>query len=223
MKLGVGALGTMGLLVLSSVAFAQTPPARKGFQMDIRTGWSMPMGTAFGGGQGLTPSDTRLWEITSGHVPFIVDIGAKVMPELFVGGYFGLGFGGAGGKTLDACEASHSDCSTVDLHFGVEAQYHILPAGLANPWIGYGLGFESFGLRQSANGISRTTTLTGFEFARFMGGVDFRITRVFGVGPFIDLSMASFSRISDGDNSQSIDQTRTHTWLTFGARFVLFP
>jgi hypothetical protein len=45
MKFGVVALGTVGLLGLSSAAFAQeTPRARTGFQMDIRTGYSIPMG-----------------------------------------------------------------------------------------------------------------------------------------------------------------------------------
>jgi hypothetical protein len=181
----------------------------------------VPLGTAFGGGQGLT--ETKFSDVSSGHVPFILDIGAKVIPELFVGGYFGLGFGGAGGQLSDTCKAGNMDCVTIDFHFGVEAQYHILPAALANPWIGYGLGFESFGVGQSLNGVSRTTTFTGFEFARFMGGVDFRVTRVFGVGPFVDLSMASFTRESDGDNSVSIPQTGTHEWLTLGARFVFFP
>src|SRR6478752_7181846 len=47
MKFGVIALGTMGLLGLSSAALAQaeTPKARTGFQMDIRTGYSVPLGS----------------------------------------------------------------------------------------------------------------------------------------------------------------------------------
>ncbi|HYQ41777.1 MAG TPA: hypothetical protein VER11_07410 [Polyangiaceae bacterium] len=217
MKFGVIALGTMGLLGLSSAALAQaeTPKARTGFQMDIRTGYSVPLGSYQNG--------LKLSDVSSGQVPILLDIGAKVIPELFVGGYFGLSFGGAGGAAKDACNAQSADCVTVGFSFGAEAQYHILPAGLANPWVGYGLGFQSLGLGRSIGGNSTTTTATGFEFARFMGGVDFRVSRVFGVGPFVDFSMASFSSLSVGSASVGIDETATHEWLTLGARFVFFP
>ena len=206
MKFGVITLSTLGILGLSNLALAQTPPERVGFQMDIRTGYSLPMGSFV--------KDVDLSNAVSGQVPFIVDIGGKPIPELFIGGYFGLGIGGAGGQLKDNCP----NCNSVGLHFGAEVQYHILPAGFVNPWIGYGLGFES-----SAVGDSSSIGFGGFEFARFMGGADFRINRVFGVGPFVDLSMATYSTVSDGDTSVSIPETATHEWLTLGVRFVFFP
>jgi hypothetical protein len=215
MKFGVVALGAVGLLGLSSVALAQTPRPRTGFQMDIRTGYSVPMGSAYGG--------KKLSDISSGQVPFILDIGAKVIPELFVGGYFGLAFGGAGGAEKTNCNRLNADCVSVGIHLGVEAQYHILPAGAVNPWLGYGLGFESFGEGRTVNGVSTSLGLGGFQFARFMGGVDFRVTRVFGVGPFVDLAMASYGTSNDGSVSVDIPETRTHQWLTLGVRFVFFP
>ncbi|HEY0469735.1 MAG TPA: hypothetical protein VGC79_36345 [Polyangiaceae bacterium] len=215
MKLGVVTLTTLGLVGLSATALAQTPRARTGFQMDIRTGYSVPFGSAF---NGMKLSDT-----SSGQVPILVDIGAKVIPQLFVGGYTGFAIGGAGGDFEAGCNASNADCLTLRFHLGVEAQYHILPAGRVNPWLGYGLGFESFGQSRTVGGVSTTRTLSGFEFARFMGGVDFRVHRVFGVGPFVDLSMASFSRVSNGSSSTSITDRATHEWLTIGARFVFFP
>jgi hypothetical protein len=216
MKLGVITFATIGLLGLSSVALAQTPPPRVGFQMDIRTGYSLPLGKLANGTPDLSDS-------ISGQVPFIVDIGGKIIPELFIGGYFGMGFGGAAGAGKTQCEASGSSCSTLGLSFGVEAQYHILPGGMANPWIGYGLGYESLTMTQSAGGTSVSATLSGFQFARLMGGVDFRINRVFGVGPFVDLSMGKYSSISNDNTSADIPETAMHEWLTLGARFVFFP
>jgi hypothetical protein len=215
MKFGVVALGIIGLSGLSSIALAQAPPPRTGFQMDIRTGYSVPMGKL---AEGQKLSDT-----TSGQVPIIVDIGAKVIPELFVGGYLGLGFGGAGGATANSCDANGVDCVSVSLSLGIEAQYHILPAGQVNPWIGYGLGYQSLAMGASKGGVSSSISYGGFEFARLMGGVDFRVSRVFGVGPFVDLSMASYGRISNGDTSIDIPETAMHQWLTLGARFVFFP
>ncbi len=183
--------------------------------MDIRTGYAVPLGKVW---EGQDFSD-----LTSGHVPFILDIGGKVIPELFLGGYFALGFGGAGGTFKTECEAEHVSCSTVDVHLGFEAQYHILPAGAVNPWVGYGLGYESLAMGSSSNGTTNTSSVSGFEFARFMAGVDFRLTRVFGVGPFVDLSMGSFSKADVGSVTVDIPQTATHEWLTLGVRFVFFP
>lgn len=217
MNFGVMALGTIGLLALSSVALAQTPPPRTGFQMDIRTGYSLPMGTVMGGTNVVTGEQghVKMSNVVSGQVPFMLDIGGKVIPELFIGGYLGLAFGGAAGSLKESCP----NCSSVGLHIGAELQYHILPAGFVNPWIGYGIGIESL-----AVGDSSSFGWGGFEFARFMGGADFRINRVFGVGPFVDLSMGSYSTFSDdNNNSHSIADTGTHEWLTFGVRFVFFP
>jgi len=189
--------------------------------MDIRTGYSIPMGKVQGGAtalpagaQGGLNDGLNMSDVVSGQVPFILDIGAKVIPQLFVGGYLGLGFGGAAGALKESCPS----CNSVSIHFGVEAQYHILPEAFVNPWIGYGLGFESM-----AVGDSNSIGWGGFEFARFMAGADFRINRVFGVGPFVDLSMATYSTFNDGSNSVSVTETGTHEWLTLGARFVFFP
>jgi hypothetical protein len=224
MRAGVVILGTIGLCGLSSVALAQTPKPRVGFQMAIRTGYSVPMGDALGSDPAAARSaPAKLSDVSSGQIPVLVDIGTKVIHELFVGVYFGLGFGGAGGSDKDYCARNHADCQTIAFHFGIEAQYHILQAGAVNPWLGYGLGVETLDLDRRINGVSRSQTFSGFEFARFMAGVDFRVQRVFGVGPFVDLSLASFSTEGDGSTRINITDTSTHAWLTLGARFVLFP
>jgi hypothetical protein len=49
------------------------------------------------------------------------------------------------------------------------------------------------------------------------------VNRVFGVGPFLDLSFARYSTISQGSQSQDIPDPATHEWLTVGARFLFFP
>ena len=224
MKYGVLVVGVVGLVGFSAVASAQSaPPARTGFQMDIRTGYSIPMGTAFG--ESSDQDTTKLTDIASGQVPVILDIGGKVIPELFVGGYLGLGFGSAGGDFKKLCDARGRKCSAVDVHLGFVIQYHILPAGSVNPWVGYGVGVESLGLSNvsTSNTTTDTATITGFEFARLMGGTDFRVSDVFGLGPFIDLSLAQYSTIKVGDRSTDISNTKMHEWLTLGIRGVFFP
>ena len=187
--------------------------------MDIRTGYSLPMGKVQSGPTGGVGVGSNMSDWFGGQVPFIVDIGGKVIPELFIGGYFGLGIGGAGGQLKDNCP----NCNSVGLHFGAEVQYHILPAGFVNPWIGYGIGIESGAVGDG----SKSVAWGGFQFARLMGGADFRLNRVFGVGPFVDLAMGSYSteNIDTGTVSSKTDiaESAVHSWLTFGVRFVFFP
>jgi hypothetical protein len=68
----------------------------------------------------------------------------------------------------------------------------------------------------------------GFEFANLMGGVDFRLSRTFGIGPFLSLSIGQYRKYRseilgtpklEGD----IQDQATHEWLSAGARFVFFP
>ncbi len=121
--------------------------------------------------QGDALKNVKLSDTVSGQVPILVDVGGKVIPQLFIGGYFGLAFGGAAGALKAACDLDNQACVSVDLNLGVEAQYHFLPDGSTNPWLGYGLGFESLavsaGRGADANGNIRDQTLGlgGFNFA----------------------------------------------------------
>jgi hypothetical protein len=223
MKTGVIGVGCVVCLGYVGSACAQTPAEHTGFQLALRTGLAIPFGEAEKGGASMS-------DITSVHVPLIVDIGGKPIPELFLGGYFGFGFGGAAGKLGDFCSASGASCLSVGLRLGVEVQYHILPSAGVDPWIGYGIGYESVALSMSQNGESASSSLGGLEFAHFMGGVDVRMTRVFGIGPFVDVALGKYSSISrDGSDRDSmtvdIDSSRrtTHGWVILGARMVFFP
>ena len=59
-----------------------------------------------------------------------------------------------------------------------------------------------------------------------MGGVDFRVARAFGIGPFVDVSVAQYSSgkitgdiTKDGD----ITDKALHTWISLGAKVTFFP
>jgi hypothetical protein len=227
MKIGVVVVGLSWLVPFAGVAVAQeVPPARTGFQMDVRTGYSIPMGqTGVGVFDANTNTSTklRMSDVTSTQIPFIVDIGAKVIPQLFLGGYFGLAFGGEAGQVKAQCEANGGACISVGVDIGIEAQYHFLPAGSVNPWIGDGIGFESLSVSSGESNSDNNVTLGGFQWGRLMTGVDFRLNRTFGVGPFVDLSFGNYSSIKTGSVSTDISPSSTHEWLTLGARFVFFP
>lgn len=222
MKTALVGMGIVCLLALAGTAAAETPAERVGFQMDIRTGYAIPGGD-FAEGD-VADGSTKMSDLVSGQVPLMVDIGAKVVPMLWVGGYFGFGFGGPAGRLDDLCSADGGSCFALGLRLGAEAQVHFIPAGEVNPWLGYGIGYESLSLsRSGGSGSDSTVTLSGWEYAHFMGGVDFRLSRVVGLGPVVDFSLGQFDEISDEDVSLDIENTAMHTWITVGVRVVFFP
>jgi hypothetical protein len=203
-------------------AVSEAPPARSGFQMAVRTGYSLPLGQVSG------DANSGQSDIFGGHVPIMVDLGGKVSDHVFVGGYLGLGFGGAGNKLEPICSRSDVTCIQVSLRIGAEIQYHFSPAERTNPWIGYGIGLESTGIGANSSTGNATTTVVGPEFARFMAGVDFRLSPGFGIGPYADITLGQYSNSATKNSigvNQSSDITNTalHEWLTFGIRGVVFP
>ena len=198
------------------------PPARTGFQVALRSGVAIPLGDV--------QKDLKLSDVAGPQFAATVDIGGKIIPNLFVGGYLGLNIGGAGGTLADSCTKASASCTAVTLRIGVQAQYHIIPDGKVNPWVGYGIGYEATSINESVGGLSVTTTAGGLEFGHIMGGVDFRISKVFGLGPFVDLSVAQYSSYDTGSSSvngtstsHDIQNKALHEWLTLGAKFVFFP
>jgi hypothetical protein len=195
------------------------PKARTGFQIAIRPGVAIPLGSVQNG--------LKLSDVASPQFAATVDIGAKIIPNLFIGGYLGLNIGGAGGSLSDSCNTANATCTAVTLRIGVQAQYHIIPDGKINPWVGYGIGYEATSINESVGALSVSTTAAGVEFAHLMAGVDFRISRVFGIGPFADLAVAQYSSFSSGNSNNSTSQDITdkalHEWLTIGAKITFFP
>ena len=198
------------------------PAARVGFQLGLRTGLAVPLGKADGAPNG------EMANLFSAQVPLLVEIGGKVIPQLFVGGYLGLAFGGTAGDLQRTCVSSHATCFAAGARLGAEAQFHILPAARANPWIGYGIGYESVAVGFSEGSRTGSVSYNGFEFAHFMGGVDFRFSRVFGLGTFASFSIGQYRRshyelsgdpVIEGD----IPEKAIHEWFTVGLRTVFFP
>jgi hypothetical protein len=189
--------------------------------MAIRTGYSLPMGKV-----DADPAD-KMSEFLGGQVPFLFDIGGKVIPQLFVGGYVGFGFGGPAGEFKNSCDANGYSCLSFSVRAGPEIIYSILPGEMADPWLGYGFGFESTGVSGSQNGSTSSASFSGFEFAHLMAGVDFRVSSGFGIGPFVDFSAGSYNHLHvdspTATEDFSITNTASHQWLTLGARFVIFP
>jgi hypothetical protein len=164
--------------------------------------------------------------LSSGQVPVLVELGGKVNRYLFIGGYLGLAAGGVAGDLKAACGSA--SCAVASARVGAEIQFHVLPDSFTNPWVGYGIGIESLSAGMSSGGQSSYVTYAGFELANLMGGLDFRISKEFGLGPFVSLSVGRYDtlrRETTGVTTQygSVSERATHEWFSAGVRGVLFP
>lgn len=206
------------------------PPARTGFQAAFRSGFSLPFGDATG-----VPTDT-LGRRYAWQIPIAVDLGAKVTPAVFVGGYLHLGFGAEGSdrEVERYCDDNDTNfendvsCGVVTVRLGVQGHYHFKPDEKLNPWLGYGIGFEAQiqSLTDRQRGYSETNTSSGVTYAQLSGGFDFRA--LVGGGPFMELALGRFTHTNVEQNgrkvySGDIDDRAFHAWLTFGLRLVVRP
>lgn len=194
------------------------PPPHTGFQVAARAGVAIPLGDA--------AKDMPLSDGLGAQFAAIVDIGGKVIPQIFIGAYLGANVGAVGSQTSKDCDqVQASGCLGLTYRIGVQLQYHIIPDGKVDPWIGYGIGYEATRVTGSSSGTTFSTTLVGPEYGHILAGVDFRLTKIFGIGPFVDFSFGKYTNVSSQPSGRSADITDTamHEWLTIGAKFLFFP
>ena len=238
-----------GLVMLFPAwALAQSPPppaptvapakhsgieARRGFQMHFVpfTGVLFPFGSATGA-RGDSLSNRYGWQ----WVPFEIGLGAKITDELYLGPYLSVGVGAEGSDLAveKRCEAGDDviddvSCSAVSVRMGLEVRYTFTPAEQMSGWVGYGFGYSVGSQTISDEGrYTETETARGLELARLTGGLDFRLTRVFGLGPYAVASIGRYNaqrtEIRNGEASnRDIADPATHVWLGLGLRMVILP
>ena len=169
-------------------------------------------------------------------MPFELGLGAKIIEPLYLGGYLNVAVGAEGDDRHSErhCEAGNDvsddvSCTATSVHLGLELRYAFTPADSMTGWVGYGAGYTAGVQTISDEGqYSESSTAQGFDLARLSGGLDFRATRGFGVGPFGVVSVGRYvHRRTEINNdvtfSGDIDDPTQHVWLTLGLRLVFFP
>jgi hypothetical protein len=198
-----------------------------GFEVGLRLGYGIPLGN--------TSGNEKLSDGIGGQVPIIIDLGYRVIPNLFVGLYGQYGFSWVGGNVSDACDmSSEISCSAHDIRLGVEAQFHFLPRQKLDPWVGLGVGYEWMGISVEGGGVKVSMTPHGFEFVNLQAGLDILVAEHFYLGPFLSLSIAQYSDMSVDCSAGSvlcnqfgaggtIQDKALHEWLMLGVRGAFAP
>jgi hypothetical protein len=221
----------IGTVSASSAALAQTGK-ENGLALGLRLGYALPMGKAGAPANGffVDTSKDNLPDNLSGMIPIWLDVGYRVNPSIYVGGFFQYGFAFVNKDTRQECSQGNS-CSAHDIAFGANVHYHILPAAPFDPWLGAGLGYEIGTLSESGNSalghFDYSVNFNGFQFLILEAGGDFKASPDIAVGPFLNFAIGQYSTYSSsttGNNGNTVLQdgdltdTGMHQWLTIGVR-----
>jgi hypothetical protein len=220
-----GFIPLLGVWLLRSTAFAQdlkipttgptesNPSKVHGLEFGVRSGYGFNILSTEGYGD---PSD---FYRVSKLIPLWADLGYRIHPNWYVGAFFQYGIG----QGFEGCKyfSTPPNCSGNNLRFGVNAHYHFTPNRKLDPWAGIGAGYEIAHSKFTFPQGTVSAEFQGFEFLNLQLGLDYRVARAVGIGPFVAFTMAQYSN----EFAKTTGYDKLHGWLILGIRaaFDLIP
>jgi hypothetical protein len=174
-----------------------TAPVRRSIDAPS-SAWEIGFGAGYSQGVGdISGNSPTLTDLSHGGGEIQLDVGYRINPNWLVGIY------GTGGKYSTGNLVS-SDSDIWSATAGVQANYHLLPYGQWDPWVGLGAGWRGHWISQAGGTDSRH----GLDVARLQVGVDYRVSPALSIAPYLGASAtvfltqklqqeASFGNVSD--------------------------
>ena len=224
------AIVAVAALALASPAWA-AEESESGVEIGARLGYAFPAGSL-----GAPPNgqDNDVSSYVNGLVPLWLDAGYRFNHWAYLGAYFTYGLGLVNDDRQDLCRNANVDCSASDVRLGVMGRFHLPMIARFSPWLGLGIGYEwgTFSFQQSALGNSNTDYgYSGWEFANFQTGADYKVAQKVAIGPFLSVSIDRFDSLSTtvstanntGMTDDELVKKSIHSWILIGARVAIAP
>jgi hypothetical protein len=195
------------------------------FEMGARLGYAFASGD-YASGTSLTSVSTGEPGVSGGGA-ITLDLGTRISRYVYVGGFFSYAL--LATSCIPADPGFQLSCDAHDIRGGIDAQVHVLPRGAVDPWFGFGLGHEWLNVSVTATGQGTgvaSQTLEGWNFGHFMLGVDMRLGKGVGLGPYLEVTSGNFASTSMSvtggsqtmSQSSDISNQSSHQWVTLGVR-----
>jgi hypothetical protein len=177
------------------------PLRGSGLSVGLRFGIGFPGGNVAPG----DPAST----VTSYLLPVTLDVGYRLTPHWYVGGYVSLAYGASPASTCTSTDGTGASCSETDVRAGLDLQYRFIPDAPLQPWIGIGAGWEVLNKVSSDDeeGGGEAEGQSGLEFAHLDLGADLRVAERDKLGVYFRTSFVDFLNGS------------VNEWFTVGARW----
>lgn len=189
------------LAAQGAVATAQdvVPPSSDTFELSIGAGF----------GHGVGPVGARVPTLQSegkSGGTILVDAGWRIDPRWMVGAY------GEGSLFQSGNLATSSNAKSVAA--GLQAQFHIIPGGRYDPWVGVGFGWRGYW----ADREDGTHILQGLDLGRLRLGLDYRMTSTLAMGPVFGITLTEFlsERRAGGQGYFDVRDRKLNTFVFGG-------
>lgn len=181
-------------------------------------GWGFRLGFAFP--MGDYSGNAKLSQVADGLIFLGGEVGYWFLPQLFTGVAL------SGGYMLPDC-SDDASCMAWQLRGGPLVLWRVAPFSNLTPFFGVGAGYEWITFNASTDTISANTSAHGFEYVNLQAGLDVRSrTEIYGV--FVSWSLGTYTKYSSSvesdlpgfskEESGSIEDPKTHSWLGIGVR-----
>jgi hypothetical protein len=208
----------IGSAVVAAMALAFANPASAQVSLDLKAAYAIPTGdiVTLGGATYFGPMKYT-W---SAAIPIEVAGRYRFSPSFSAGVYFQYA-----PATIAArfCTTTMT-CSGYDMRVGVEAVYGFLPEKTWNPWVSVGTGWQWTHFAVATDTQSADMTYSGWEYFNVQAGLDWNLSRMFAVGPYVGFFGGSYTSRSGNaagsTESGSIDSAYRafHGWWQFGLK-----
>jgi hypothetical protein len=184
-------------------------PKLRGVVFSLGNGVGLPVGSMSRDDTGRT---LALSDLVSGRFSFTLGAGYRVSDLFSFGGFLQFGI-----MSLES--NSCSSCSASDVRLGLETRLHFIPNHRVSPWASLGFGYERFTEQYYASRLD----FNGAELNIGVGG-DFRVTRIFTLGPFVGLQLGTFyswsgsgwDSAANGSHDIPNGEQTVHGWVLLG-------
>src|SRR5262245_43039981 len=198
--------------VVASPGGSDLPPpaASKSWEIGFGLGYSQGVGDIGG-------NDPTLTDLSHAGGELQLNIGYRIDRNWMVGVYGSVARYSLGNSTPDGSLIWSGTA-------GVQANYHIIPDGRWDPWIGLGSGWHGHWVQKHEAG---TDSRQGLDLARLQVGVDYRVSTMLSVSPYIGASATMFLTQQLGHEStfSNISDPNVNFFFFGGlmGRFDVFP
>jgi hypothetical protein len=207
-----------------------TPPSedkvsKSGISIGVRFGIGFPAGpaeapsTIVGMDGMLIQSSGELGDAVGVILPVTVDVGYRINPHWYTGGYVSVAYGTAPSSACASMGTDAASCYESDIRLGLDVQYNFFPTWKFQPWLGVGAGWEILNsIATDDAGDEESGSINGVEFAHIDLGVDYQFADRQRTGPYFTTTFGDYTSAPAGipPTSQTIF---VHEWFMVGWRW----
>ncbi|GHG62808.1 hypothetical protein GCM10012319_01860 [Comamonas sp. KCTC 72670] len=197
----VSLLASTGVSAEEAQALESSPrDERSGLELTVGVAFQLGAGYVYRDGAGLDGQvrDLKLSDAANGGIAFLLEAGYRISSRWYVGA-FGQ-YTHVLVKTNPYTCPEGYDCSTSQLRFGPQVQYHFAPDAAFDPFVGLGVGMVLLNNRVSgpltvpAPGTVEIDSQTrGPEFVNLTLGGKWRLSDSLSFGPYVTGTYARYT------------------------------